>query len=208
MSHVSKFLWSGLGLAFAGVVGYEVASFAIGDLNKRVLDAAQALGRVQATTQLLQDQGAGLQTKQGTIEQEVKDLEARLANVLQSDTAGLVRAIEVLNGSPEVKQLIGRFEAVVKTVPKSVVFSCSEPEGFKDAGINTTIACPEGALVSGMTFGNRTSRYASRSQAHVLYGNPPCHDQVMARRRISTRRRPNVASQRTRLRRAADRPGP
>jgi len=45
----------------------------------------------------------------------------------------------------------------VKTVPKSVVFSCSEPEGFKDAGINTTTKCPNGAVVSGMTFGSGTT---------------------------------------------------
>jgi len=108
MSNVSKFLWTVLGLVFASVIGYEVASFAIGDLNKRVLDAAQALGQVQATTQFLQGQGADLRTKQGAIEEQVKDLETRLTKILQSDTARVVRAIEVLNGSPEVKQLVAR----------------------------------------------------------------------------------------------------
>jgi hypothetical protein len=157
MSEMSKFLWTVLGLVFAGVVGYEVASFAIGDLNKRVLDAAQELGRVQATTQLLQEQGAGLRMKQGTIEEEMKDFDARLANALKSDVAGVVAATEALKGAPEVKQLVERLEAVMKSVPKSVAFSCSEPDGFKDADPNTTVTCPEGTVVSGMTFGKRTS---------------------------------------------------
>ena len=129
-------MWTALGVVIAGFVGYWVASLTIGELNKRVMQATQELGKVQAQTERIEkdndelmEKAKALSDKNKKLDDAIKEAERRLDSALKTDTSKLVAAIELLNRNPDIKTLtekVSSLESQVTTLAAPQILTPSE----------------------------------------------------------------------------------
>jgi uncharacterized protein YoxC len=77
MNERVKIAFQVIALLVAGICGYAVSSFAVRDLNKRVLDTALQLGRIEKGIE-------GLDTQRSLLDEKMKQLETNLNPLAES----------------------------------------------------------------------------------------------------------------------------
>ena len=127
MNEVTKFVGTAFALVFAGVAGYGVAAYAVKDLNTRVLNAAEQLGRVQE--KIDQTTRENDELKKALAETAKENEEAKkatqqikkdLQEALKSDAGKAATAIKLLAENADIQSFLDKLD----DIDRSKIESC------------------------------------------------------------------------------------